>query len=58
MEQIHLTIEAPARLEKTAYAKIRRTLQSRRFQTRIRAAMHSVFRRFPNLHRVHLTISS
>ncbi len=58
MDQFHVTIEASARLEKPAYAKIRRTLQSRRFQTGLRAAVRSAFRRFPTLQQVHISVSS
>ena len=56
LEQYHITVSAPAGLSKTDDALILRTLRGRRFQTHLRNAVRQVFRRYPSLKKVHVTI--
>ena len=57
IDELHLTVFAPATLSKTAQAAAVRTLNSKRFQAGIRNAVANVFRRFPSLGPVKFTLS-
>ena len=56
-EEFHVTIFVPAALPKTTIAAARRTLTSKRFQTRLRDAIDTIFRRHSALKFVKFTIS-
>jgi len=57
LEEFHLSIHVPAGLAKTACTPIRRTLNSKRFQARLRRAIGSVFRRSQSLKSVKVILS-
>ena len=55
-EEFHVSVFVPAALPKTAFTAARRTLNSKRFQTRLRDAIANVFRR-SSLKSVKLVVS-
>jgi hypothetical protein len=56
MEQFHITVIAPAGLPKADYDAMQRTLQGRRFQTRLHDAVRKVAQRYASLHKVKIRI--
>jgi hypothetical protein len=56
-EEFHVSVFLPAALPKTAFASARRTLNGKRFQTRLRDAIADLFRRHLALKSVKFTIS-
>ena len=56
MEQFHITVIARAGLPKAAYDAMQRTLQSRRFQTRLHDAVHKVVQRYSSLRKAKVRI--
>jgi hypothetical protein len=57
MEEFHLSIAAPADLPNAEYHAIVRTLRSKRFQPRLRNAVRDLFRHYPSLKKIQLSIS-
>lgn len=57
IDEFHVTILVPAGLSKTEYAPVLRTLNSRRFQTRLRQAVSNVIRQHSSLKAVRFSIS-
>jgi hypothetical protein len=57
VDELHLSVRAPAGFPEAEYVSIRRGLDSRRFWAELRRAVRSVFRRHPALARARLTIS-
>ena len=57
IDELRLTVFAPASLPHTAQAAAVRTLKSKRFQTRIRNAVVDTFRRYSSLRAVKFTIA-
>jgi len=49
MEELHVTVAAPAGLREVDYRAILRTLRSKSFRTRSLDAFRKVFRRHPSL---------
>ena len=58
IDMLHLQIEAPSDLEKTAYTKIRRILKNKRFNADLRQMVRSLVRRYPSLSQVRVTVFS
>ena len=56
MEQFHITVIAPAGLPKAAYDTMQRTLQGRRFQTRLHDAVRKVVQRYSSLRKTQVRI--
>ena len=57
MEELHLTITAPAGLPNARYQAIQRALRSKRFHARLRKAVREVLGRYPSLKDTQLEIS-
>ncbi len=57
IEEFHVSVYVPVGLSKSTYASMRRTLNSTRFQSRLRNAVLKVFRRHPPLKATKFTIS-
>ena len=56
MEQFHITVIAPAGLPKAAYDAMQRTLQGRRFQTRVYDAVRKVAQGYASLRKAKVRI--
>ena len=57
IEEFHVSILLPARLTNPACTAVRRTLNNKRFQARLRDAIGNVFRRYPSLNPVKFSVS-
>ena len=57
MEEFHVTVVTPVGLSRTAVASMRRALNSKRFQARLRSALRKVFRQHPALKPARFTVS-
>ena len=57
IEEFHVTVVTPVGLSRTALASMRRTLNSKGFQSRLRSALRKVFRQYPALKPARFTIS-
>ena len=57
MEEFHVTVVTPVGLSRTALASLRRALNSKGFQSRLRSALRKVFRQYPALKPARFTIS-
>jgi hypothetical protein len=57
IEEFHVTMLVPARLSKTEYAPVLRTLRSNRFQSRLQEVVGNVLRRHSSLKTVKFSIS-
>lgn len=57
MDEVHLTVFAPAGLRPAEYGAIRRTLAEARFRTRLGRAVRDVFRQYPSFSKVRITIT-
>ena len=57
MEELHVTLVAPAGLLKTEYAAMQRALGSKQFPARLREAVREILRHFPSLRKAHARIS-
>ena len=49
LEELHVTVIAPAGLDKAHYQAMVRTLRARRFQTRLREGVRQVMACYPSL---------
>jgi hypothetical protein len=56
MDEFHLVAMVPRGLRESAYAAIRRTLDSRRFQTELLRAIRKVVGRYPTLRRARFNL--
>ena len=56
MEQFHITVIAPGGLPKAAYDAMQRTLQGRRFQTRLHESVRKVMQRYSALRKTNVRI--
>ena len=57
MEEFHVTVFVPVSLSSAACASIRRNLNSKRFQSRLRNAIREMFRQYPVLKPAKFSIS-
>ena len=57
IDEFHLTIKAPRGLPKAAYQAMRQTLDMRRFQTELRAAVRNVARQHQALRKARFVLS-
>ena len=57
MEEIHLSVSAPAGLSEAQFRAMARTLRSGRFESCLRNAVLDVFRRFRSLKRARLSVN-
>ena len=57
MEEFHVTVFVSLDLSETVYNSMRRTLNSKRFQSRLRNAVRKVFHRYPALNRAKFSLS-
>ena len=57
IEEFHVSVFVPRNLPDAACVRIRRTLNGRRFGTRLRRAIQGVVRRYPVLDKVSITIT-
>ena len=56
LEDYHLTVIAPPGLRTAEYAAMVRTLDGKRFQSRLHEAVREVFRRYPSLKNVQFNL--
>jgi hypothetical protein len=57
MDEFHLSVFAPRGLRAAEYDALRRTLDGAGFRTKLERAVRGVFRRFPSLGKVKITIT-
>ena len=57
VDELHLTVTAPNSLRPADYRSIRRALNRLGFRTALNRAVHAVFRRYPSLAKVRITIA-
>jgi hypothetical protein len=57
MDEIHVTVQAPAGLRDDEYDVIRRTLMSRRFHGRLSRRVRELFAEVPALARLRIALS-
>jgi hypothetical protein len=57
IDEFHLTARAPRGLPGAEYMAMRRALDEPRFQAELRRAMRDVFRRYPDLGKIRVTLS-
>ena len=58
IEEIHITINVPSRLPDSNYLAMKRTLNSKRFQTNLRGEVRKIVRRSASLKKAHVRIGS
>lgn len=57
MDQLHVSVFAPSGLPKQAYVAMRRTLTNTRFGGELHQAIRKVFRRYPSLKKIRVTVT-